>query len=210
MRYAWVDSNHNPRNDLASQFGIDGWFFDPRDPRVTKQYLVDNCQAKFRVAGIYIGHAWGELGPTPQSFVDRATDWLAPLRKSNGFPKVQWDLEQHDPDFILAVLRLWRARWLWQETSWTLEPGQGGLFGPDFITEVTQKLRVRVVPQLFGGPMLPFDARYVFEDLTSRGWPASSISFCHDGALLHQGWSGFAFTMNRMDRNVDINGILQH
>lgn len=210
MRYAWVDSEHNPRDDLAAQFGIDGWFFDPRDAFVTKPYLETWCEKKGRVAGIYLGHAWGEFGSTPESFVLKALSWVKPLRKSNSFPKVQWDLEQHDPEFILRVLRLWRASLPGQETSWTLEPGQGGLFGPEFITEITQKLRVRVVPQLFGGPMKPYDARWVLEDLTSRGWPPHVISFCHDGALLHAGWSGYAFTMNRIDRYAAILAELQH
>lgn len=198
MRAIWIDKGNNPANEKLAANGIDANFFDPRDERVTKDYLVENCSARFRAAGIYIGAGWGELGSTPKSHAEAAFDWIVPLRKGNAFPKVQWDLEMHDPEFILAVLRLYRATFPWQDTSWTLEPGQGGLFGPEFIKEITQVLRVRVVPQLFGGAMQPFDVQYVLEDLLTRGWPATSISLCHDAARLGIGWKGFAFTQGRL------------
>lgn len=202
MRYLWVDWPDNPNWDKCAEYGIDGLFFDPRprpgdvQPHVIDKRYLEDVAARGKAVGIYIGAGWGELGSTPESYVAKAREWLAPLRKSNSFPKVQWDLEMHDPEFIRRVLLGYRMLFPWQDTSWTLEPAQGGLFGPEFITEVTQKLRVRVVPQLFGGAMQPFDVEYVKDDL--KAFPPQSISLCHDAARLGVGWRGFAFTQGRL------------
>lgn len=208
MRYLWVDWPDNPNWDKCAEYGIDGLFFDPRprpgevQPHVIDKKYLEEVNARGFAVGIYIGAGWGELGQSPTSYINKAIEWMKGLRKSNSFPKVQWDLERIKPNnaenvqFILDVLRKWRVVFPWQDTSWTLEPGQGGLFGKEFIEEVTQKLRVRVVPQLFGGAMQAFDVEYVKEDL--RNFPPQSISLCHDAARLGIGWKGFAFTQGRL------------
>ena len=198
MRYAWIDSPDNPYWETLERHGIDGLFFDPRQPRVTKAYL-EEIALRNKAVGIYIGHAWPELGTTPESFVTKAVEWATPLRKSNSFPRVQWDLEQHDPEFILAVLKLWRQKFPWpQSTSWTLESFQGGWMDREAFVKPVLACRVRVVPQYFHGDMTPFAQDESMKDLMARGFPADIISGCYDAARLPDRWRGFAFTQGRL------------
>lgn len=197
MRYLWVDYPDNPWWEAINANGIDGLFFDPRQPRVTKSYL-EQIAARGKAVGIYLGHAWGEFGSTPESFVAKAKQWVAPLRKSNSFPKVQWDLEQHDPHFILRVLQLWRKEFPWQDTSWTLESMQGGWMDTEAFVKPMMACRVRVVPQYFGGAMEPFAADVSFNDLLVRGFDPKIISGCYDAKHLPLWWNGYAFSQGRL------------
>lgn len=214
MRYLWVDFPDNPSWDVIARHGIDGLFFDPRQPRVTKPYLEQVASRGYAV-GVYFGAAWGELGSTPESYVAKGKQWLDPLRKSNSFPKVQWDLEMHEPDFILRVLQLWRQKFPTQDTSWTLESMQGGWMDTEAFVKPVLACKVRVVPQFFGGNfwnvpadsgdpgqnvrlMEPFAPDVAVKDLIARGFPPNIISGCYDARLLPLWWNGYAFTQGRL------------
>jgi hypothetical protein len=195
VRYLWVDKDNNAWWEAVAHYGIDGLFFDPRDPRVTKTYL-ENQHGK--AVGIYFGAAWGELGNTPESYVAKAKQWTDPLRKSNSFPKVQWDLEMHDPEFIIRVLQLWRKAFPWQDTSWTLEGFQGGWMDHEKFVKPLLAARIRVVPQYFQGDMTPWCPDTAMKDLLARGIPHTVISGCYDAGLLLPWWDGFAFSQGRL------------
>jgi hypothetical protein len=212
MKYLWVDKDNNPWWEAVAHYGINGLFFDPRDPRVTKTYL-EQVASSGKAVGIYLGHAWGEFGNTPESFAAKAKQWITPLRKSNSFPKVQWDLEQHDPEFILRTLQIYRRDFPWQDTSWTLESMQGGWMDTEAFVKPIIACRVRVCPQYFGGGfwsipaeggdghlrlMEPFAPDVAFKDLLIRGFPANLISGCYDAKLLPLRWDGYAFTQGRL------------
>lgn len=199
MRYLWVDSPDNPWWEAIDAHGITGLFFDPREARVTKSYL-EQVAARGQHVGIYLGHAWGDFGTTPQSFVDKAVSWVKSLRKGNDFPRVQWDLEQHDPSFIARVLQLWRKVYPFQATSWTMEGAQGGLFdGKPELVDAIIRTRVRLSPQLFNGAMTEaWDSLAMTRDLTLRGFPAAAVSPCYDAGKLPGYWQGYAFTQGRL------------
>jgi len=200
VRWVWVDAGNLPAYEKLQANGIDGTFFDPRDSRITRAQLLD-VQARGYKVGIYAGAGWAELGTTPKDCAAKVDSWIRSLQQGvvvNDFPRVQFDLEMHDPEFILQTFRYHRTLHPWHSTSWALEPAQGGLFSPAFVTEVTTQLRIRICPQLFGGAMEPFDVDYVRDDLESRGWPRSSISLMHDASKLGRGWQGYAFTQGRL------------
>lgn len=196
MRYLWVDRGNNADFTIGAKYGIDGYFFDPRDERVSKAYLED-VVAKGKAVGIYIGAGWGEVGDTPVSYVSRVTDWMIPLRKDNNFPKVQFDIELHDPVFVLEVLRLWRKAYPWQATSWSLESMQGGWMSPEFVAGVVAA-HCRVSPQYYGGDMTPIAPDRAFRNLALAGFPLALISGTYDAARLDAWWDGFAFTQGRL------------
>lgn len=197
MKYLWVDYPDNPYWEAIAKHGINGLFFDPRQERVTKAYLED-VASRGKAVGIYFGAAWGELGTTPESYVAKAQEWTDPLRKSTTFPRVQWDLEMHDPEFILAVLQLWRKKYPSQATSWTLESFQGGWMDTEAFVKPVLACRVRVVPQYFHGDMTPFAQDTAMRDLLVRGFPHSIISGHYDAARLPDRWDGYAFTQGRL------------
>lgn len=200
MRFIWVDTGDNPYYEKLQANGIDGVFFDPRDPRVTREYMLD-IKSKGYKFGIYAGAGWGELGTTPTDYVAVVNNWVKALQqgvKDNAFPRVQFDLEMHDPAFILEVFRLWRAVRPWQATSWTLEGFQGGLFSPDFVRATVNDYHIRVCPQYFTGSMKPWAQDRAFMDLVQRGFPPSLISGCYDAAILPEWWDGYAFTQGRL------------
>ena len=198
MRYLWVDQGNNPWWEAITANGIDGLFFDPRDERVKKGYL-EEVQAKLKGAvGIYFGHGWSELGHEPEQYVKEASKYLGPLRKDNNFPKVQINIEYHEPEFIMEVFRLWRVVYPWHATSWSLEPMQGGWMSSSFVVSLI-KNKIRVSPQLFGsGDMVEYAADRVMRDLVKRGFPIDLISSTYDASKLHLWWDGFAFTQGRL------------
>lgn len=199
MRFLWIREQDEPNYQKAQTNGITGFYFDPRDPRITRDYLK-NVQAKGYAVGIYAGAAWGELGDTPDEYVDVMEGWVAALQqgyKDNNFPRVQWDLEMHDPNFIKEVLRLWRNARPNHSTSWTMEPMQGGWMSPEFVQFVLG-YKIRIVPQYYGGQMEPFAQDRTLLDLTTRGFPTSIISGMYDAKALPAWWDGFAFIQDRL------------
>lgn len=193
MRYVWVDAGNDPNWDKMAQYRMTGIFMPMFDARTTPAMMA---QIKNRgyAPGIYIGHGW--FAPiTPKDLVAK----VAAEYKRVYVPglRVQFNLEQHDPNYIAETLERWRAGHKTVGTSWTPEGMQGGWMSPDFVKRVVAT-KTRVVPQCFVGNMDRRESDMVLRDLTKRGFPESSVSMFYDAAQLGVGWDGYAFTMGRL------------
>ena len=197
MRNLWVDAGNDPQYEKADANGIKGFFFALSDPRVTKQYL-QAVHARGYAVGVYM--AWNWLmyaGKTGKEMAELVNDQVAPLIVSTSVPKVQFDIEDHDPSLITSCLLRWRQLRRYHDTSWTLEGMQGGWMSPAFVTSVVGS-KIRVVPQSFMGNMTPWAADQVLRDLTRRGYPEKLISLFYDAKALPADWDGWAFTQGRL------------
>ena len=211
MRYVWIDAGNDARGDLRQLYGIDGCFFDVREDRLNAAYL-EGVKAKGYAVGVYVHvDGWEE---TKNLSARAAAEWMAAAvehvvgsKRTASFPKVQFDIERHDPGFVLACLGRWRELMPKQDTSWTMEGGQGGWMGPvvkppakpsSFVQGI-KALGIRLVPQLYNGDMTEvWDSLAYARDLTRRGFENARVSPFYDAAHLPVGWAGFAFTQGRL------------
>lgn len=197
MKWVWVDAGNDPQYEKLAANGIKGCFFALSDPRVTKPYLQAVAARGF-AAGVYMAWNWPQYaGKTGKEMAELVNDQVAPLIVSDRLPKVQFDIEEHDPSLIGSCLLRWRQLRRSQDTSWTLEGMQGGWMDKAFVT-VVLGTKVRVAPQSFTGDMRPQAQDAVLRDLTRRGFPESIVSLFYDAAHLPIDWSGWAFTQGRL------------
>jgi len=206
VRYVWTDAGDDPDVTHGDTFGINGYFMPMFDSVTTKAYLRDEIAAKGHAVGIYIGHGWPQyVGKTPAQIAAVVSAEYARLFVPG--LKVQFNLEEHDPEFVASVLEEWRKLRPVTNTSWTMEGMQGGWMGPvttfvdpsHFVQRILE-CRVRLCPQCFIGNMARRESDVVLRDLTRRGFPEHIISPFYDAANLGVGWDGFAFTFGRLPR----------
>ena len=202
VRYLWVDSGNDPNWAKVEEHDIDGLFFDIFDPRVTSIYLA-NVKAKGYAVGVYMVTNWPQFqGKTPEQIAEIVSARVKEITGAGvttpSFPKVQFDMEEHDPDKIIRVLRKWRELRPRQDTSWTMESFQGGWMSRDFVYEVVN-LKIRVVPQYYKGNMDRVAQDVGLKDMLSAGFPYQLVTGFYDAADLPLfNWDGFAFTMGRL------------
>ena len=200
MRYLWVDSGNDPDLAKAVKHSIDGLFWDMFDPRLDEAYLQKYLLTGYRV-GVYMASNWGQfkdLAPSQvANLVYTRVKKIAGKSFGPDFPKVQFDMEEHDPIKILNTLKEWRRLAPKHSTSWTLESFQGGWMSDEFVKAILG-LKIRVVPQAYTGDMQDFAEDQVLRDLLRRGFPEASISLFYDAADVPLGWNGFAFTQGRL------------
>lgn len=197
MKALWVDEGNDPNWAAVEKHGIEQLYFSLQDPRVTKTYLQSVAAKGFGI-GVYVVSGWqGFNQPSGALFADAVANKVAAIRMSNVSPRVQLDVEQHDPQFVIDMLAQWRKRMPWQATSWTMESMQGGWMGPDLVAAVINA-RVRVVPQAYTGDMRPIAQDVTLRDLLKRGFPEHIVTLFYDAKNLPLEWDGFAFTMGRL------------
>src|SRR5574337_903804 len=158
-RGVWVDKNSDGRGDLKSKFGITEPYFDATwiaaktNPR---SYLASNPSG---LAGhLYIcgqGPGWIDASKTaPAVWAKQASDLVqkcAPGTHGSEV-KVHLNVELHDPDWLLAMLKQWRR---YQPKRWTalvIEGMQGGWFGK--VAVAISVLDVPVYAEAFHGQMV--------------------------------------------------------
>jgi hypothetical protein len=211
MRYLWVDEGNNPDWDTVARHDITGLFFAIRDPRVTQAYLIDVRErgkalgvngGRGYAVGVYVGHGWTEFSGDGATFARKVSDKLGtivPITSGQSFPKVQLNVEQHDPQFIQDMVVAWRKLRKYRDTSWTMEGMQGGWM-TDNMVKAVKAARIRVVPQTFTGDMTPQDVDAVIKNLTDRGFEKARITPFRDARLIKPSEQGFYFTMGRLPR----------
>lgn len=201
MRNVWVDAGNDPDWEVVEKHQATGLFWDVREERLTPAYLADAFVRGYDV-GVYVVDNWdGWKGLAGSTFARRMHERVEQVAGEAGpsFPRVQFDLERHDPTWILACLQEWRRLRPRQNTSWTFEAMQGGWMSDDFVRGVLG-CRVRLVPQAYTGDMRRFAEDATLRNLTRRGFPEGVISLFYDAADLPLGWDGYAFTMGRLPR----------
>lgn len=200
MKYAWTVAGDDPDYGQGQKHGITGYFFPAEDSVTTVAELqkADNTPGG-KAIGVYQGAGWWD-DLSPEGIAKRMNVEVNRLTKKNMVNrglKVQFNLEEHDPERIAATLEAWRKLRPTTNTSWSPEGMQGGWMSPMFVARVLA-CRVRVVPQAFQGNMQRVESDAVLRNLTRRGFPESSVSIFYDAAQLAPGWDGFAFTMGRL------------
>ena len=203
MRACWIDSGNDPDWVKVKAHEMTHLYFDLFDSRVRTSYL-HNVTTRGYGVGVYVVTNWPQVaGQDGKTFAETVSKQLgvvvpAVLGDVASFPKVQLDIEQHDPVFILEALKRWRELRPKRDTSWTFEGSQSGWMSPEFVAEVISR-RVRLVPQLYNGAMTEvWDSLTEARELVAAGFPDGLISPFYDAAHLPVGWSGFAFTMGRL------------
>ena len=68
MKNLWVDAGNDPAYALLQKHGIDGAFFDVRDPRLNFTYL-SSVKAKGYAVGVYVVDSWPEVKGRDRSTV---------------------------------------------------------------------------------------------------------------------------------------------
>lgn len=219
MRYLWVDEGNDPDYTKGDRDSINGYFFALFDPRLNPGYLQAVRQKGYAV-GVYMAWNWpqyvGKSGAQMAEITVARVKQIAGGFLSNSMPKVQYDIEAHDPALIAACLTRHRELLPQQDTSWTMESFQGGWMDPVFVKAMLA-CKVRVVPQLYSGQMANIGLRdsnpalfwrqiaaervaedVALKDLLKRGFPQQIISGFYDAASLPQRWDGWAFTQGRL------------
>ena len=204
MRAIWIDAGNNAAYHKLAEYGIDAPYFDIRDPRVTKAYLLgvrDELKAvsgRPAFPGVYAAWNWWPA-LSGKAFAEKVSALLEPLAKDTApsFPGVCLNAETHDAAYIVAMLNRWRELRKQRTTSWTLEGYQGGLFSPTQRIHIAAA-KVSIQPQAYTGSMEPFDAVDVYRNLVSWGFPPAQVEIMYDAAHLPVAWSGACFTQGRL------------
>lgn len=199
MKALWIDSGNDPDWAKVKAHKMTHLYFDLYDPRVRAPYLRDVKSRGYGV-GVYVVSNWPQVAGDGKTFAEKVSAQLsivAPGPDVAAFPKVQLDIEQHDPVFILEALKRWRELRPKRDTSWTMESMQAGWMSPAFVTGVLA-CKVRIVPQYYLGDMSPVAQDVGLKDMLSAGFPASLVTGFYDAAALPAFWDGFAFTMGRL------------
>lgn len=215
--YLWVDAGNDPDFNRGDANGITGYFLPLGDARTTKAQL-QSIAGKPRANGVYVGQNWWPT-LTAKEYVAKANALLNPIRLST--TRVQFNLEQHDPAYILDVFEGFRVLNPKVGLSWALEGFQGGWIRDaeatmQFVTRMV-KAKVRVVPEVFAGKMADITLRSsdpagflkqlnaslrpgdaVLQDLLAAGFPKESINVFLDGAFIGREASGYVFTQGRL------------
>jgi hypothetical protein len=204
MKAIWIDAGNDAAYHKLAAAGIDAPYFDIRDPRVTKPYLLgvrDQLKAvsgRPAFPGVYAAWNWY---PTLDGagFAEKVSALLEPIAKDTAptFPGVCLNAETHDVSYIVAMLDRWRALRAKRTTSWTLEGYQGGLF--DAVARIhIAAAKVSIQPQAYTGAMVPYDAIDVYRNLVVHGFPPAQVEIMYDAAHLPAAWSGSCFTQGRL------------
>lgn len=194
-RFLWVDANNEGDWVKAQTHRFTGLFYAVTDPPAVLNAKLVQTRARGYAAGVYMAWNWPQFdGLDGASLAERMHTQCAPL---TGPYKVQFDIEEHDPDLIVACLERWRALNPRGDTSWTMESMQSGWMDSEFVKSVVD-CKVRVVPQCYTGPMLPVCPRAACNRLEDIGFPRSIVSPFYDAAKLPLYWDGFAFAQGRL------------
>ena len=203
MRACWIDAGNDPDWVKLAAHKMTALYFPTSDPTADVARRLKETRSRGLAAGLYVASNWGPPHTSTDgiTFAEIVSEYMrdvvpaAELKPSH--PKVQFDIEQHDPEFILETLRRWRTLNSTQDTSWTMEPFQGGWMSAEFVAEIV-KLKVRVVPQYYLGGMEPVAQDMALRELLRAGFPEAMVSGFYDAAALPARWDGFAFLQGRL------------
>lgn len=202
MRAVWVDAGSDPDYAKLSHYGISAAYFDPRDPRVSRDYLAAAAEIPpLRSVGLYFAWNWYPT-LTGAQFAEKVSGTLDNLHVGAKVA-VCLDIEKGSGlddatyvPYVLACLARWRELRPTRLTSYTLEGMQGGLFDKAAVQAINAA-KVRVCPQFYTGSMEPL-AHGVTLDLLMAGFVGTRQFGMYDAAALPWRWRGFAFTQGRL------------
>ena len=207
MRALWVDAGNDADWEKVQREKMTALYYPVTDPIGDVKRRVADTSVRGYTSGVYMAWNWPQFsGLTGVGMAEMMHSLVAQVEQGGVPVKVQFDYEDHPPDppdaavQIRGMLSRWRALRPKQDTSWTLEGGQGGWMTTEFVQAIIA-LKIRVVPQLYSGSMgqnwCPL-ARV--RDLTKRGFPDALVSPFYDAAAIdnYLGAEGFFFTQGRL------------
>ena len=208
MKALWGDAGNDLDWVKADAHDMTALYLPISDPPADVKRRLTEIRSHGYVAGVYMAWNWPMFAGMSGTSVAELMHSLVATVSPSAPVKVQFDIEAHDPEFILETLTRWRAIRPKQDTSWTLESFQGGWMSPEFVAAIVA-LKVRVVPQFYSGVMGDVDdpkallAEQVAQDmalrdLTRRGFPEALVTGFYDAATLPDRWDGWAFTQGRL------------
>jgi len=213
MKGVWVDQNNGADFTKLKREGINIVMF-PLTGDLTKiKERINEVKARALHFGVYSAWNWYPTLDGPE-FAEKVYHDIRSMGMNN--IRVQFDIEEHDPTYVAECLERWRVLQPKANTSWTMEPNQGGWMDSGFVNRVLD-CRVRICPQTYLSRMANIDLRdsdpaaflkelrafsadsaTVQQDLVKRGFPITLISPMYDAAFLPNYWSGYAFTQGRL------------
>lgn len=160
--------------------------------------LVSGIKSQGFEAGIYRDPSWGDL--TAVQLAQKAHQDLT----AAGCPTTQpcsymFDVEYHNPQYVIDLLTEWRKPRPFRDTQWTFEPFQGGWFSDAMVAKVQADTRLILLPQTYLGKpeMYPCAPDAVKQDITVRG--LTRVELFYDGQLgAPVGFQGAIFTDVRL------------
>src|SRR5574337_1610669 len=195
-RAAWIDPGNDPRGDLTTRFGITDPYFDGRWllTKPNPSEYLRGVRAKGFAPGVYLcsqGDGWPSASSTkPETWATWAYNMIqkqiAP-GTSGSFPKVHLNCETHDPAWLLAMLKQWRAHSPKRETALVIEGMQGGWFKA-VARQISSDLGVTVIAEAFHGNMVRSESADVLIDLVNAQTTLSHAGVCLDAAQLGDWW----------------------
>lgn len=186
---------------------------------------VERARSQGFRGGVYWGANWGERDYTGDSFAHHISDLISTYEKAWKAARLslqcefQLDLEmlngfdhEDDDPFLRAFFTEWRrpdVRPL-KETSWTMEPFQGGLYtwmSKELVSLINSDPNLRAIVQLYTGSMKGVDSAAALRNMTHLRCPDGTITgiqdervqFFYDAANFPPlGWQGFLYTNRRL------------
>jgi hypothetical protein len=188
-RHVWIDKDAAPDLAKLQAHGITRCYFDARDTAIARHDWPPFER------GIYRVQSWDNQGPgvlASQLSVD-VHNWGGDPHKQLA---VHANIELHDPAYIVAFLKAWRAIRPYRETALVVEGLQGGWFTDELRQHINAG--VDVLAEAYTWNMGPLDADEVRSNLIDYGVARSRALVCYDAARLAPFWDGCAFTQQRL------------
>lgn len=167
------------------------------DARYITRAEVDGIHAHGLEAGLFWGADWpGEANGG--TWLAQHVDQLIIDAGLNATQcAVMFDIELHDPGYMLDLLTEWRKLRPLKWTSWSPEGMQGGWFTPALVDAINHDVNLAVVAGVYTGSMQPQAADVVLKDLLAAGVQLERCQSFYDGAALPLDWQGCIFTLER-------------
>ena len=175
-----------PDQDKARLMGVDQFVWDALDPAqpVGLAALLVTMRGvgwKVAVNRNTRNDEWPDSETDPVKFGRQCSADLTRLQCDGGRQcSVVMDVEQHDPDWILAALKAFRAVRSGRYLYWTLEPLQAGWMTRALLDFVNHDPLTRIVPQMYRGSMAAVSERAVVADLTLHGFADEKVKVYYD------------------------------
>ena len=189
MRAAYVNRGgpNVPDQQKAKLMGVDQFVWDAVDPVAPiglAALLVTMRGAGWKVAinRCTRNEEWPDSETDPVKFGAQLSADLTRLQCDGGKQcSVVMDVEQHDPDWILAAIRTFRAKRPGRYLYWTCEYHQAGWMTPTLRDWINRDPLTWIVPQAYLGPMIPVSERAVIENLMAVGFNEAKIKVYYAG-----------------------------
>lgn len=193
----------------CQKYGITRLHYTANDPQVDAAFFDAIRKSSTNPNGVEVGIMYGpnwDNYPAPETVASRMDQYVRDLGANAKQMAVMLDQEQHDSDYVLAILQAWRVLRPTRPTIWTLE-GHQNWISVDLANFINADHNLLVAPQLYtgangsidepiaGGPEL---RRYAMSrPMGGMGiYPSRVLEFISPRFPLEAWWEGFLYLEN--------------